>query len=166
MKIDVSKLNYSKETSFSEEVTFDKEKFAFHIPLLEIKSAKVKANVSHYDDFIYISLNIDAILVLQCSYSLKPFEYKLKENDELHFATIKEDGDDDIIIYKGNFIELDEHIFDIISSSIPMSPKAPDAKLPNSGKDYRVLSDEELKKEKENSTDPRFDKLKDLEFDD
>ena len=165
MKIDVSKLNYSKETLFEEEVSFDPEKFTFHIPILEIKLAKVKAKVSRYDDFIYVALEISADVVLQCSYSLAAFDYKLKEKDELHFATSKEEGDDDIIIYKGNFIELDQHIFDIISSSIPLSPKAPNAKLPDSGKDYRVISDEELIKEKENSFDSRFDKLKDLDFD-
>ena len=166
MKIDVGKLDYSKETLFEEEIVFDPEEFKCHIPLLEIKKAKVNAKVSRYDEFIYIKVNINADLLLQCSYSLVGFDYHLKESDELHFATSKEDGDDDIIVYKGNYIELDQHIFDIISSSIPLSPKAPNAKLPNDGKDYRIISDEELKKEKEQSFDSRFDKLKDLEFDD
>ena len=165
MKIDVGKLAYSKETLFEEEVVFDKDEFTYHIPLLDIKTTKVKAKVSRYDEFIYVKVNIDADLVLQGSYSLKPFDYKLKESDELHFATSKEEGDDDIIVYKGNFIELDQQIFDIISSSIPLSPKAPNAKLPDSGRDYRIISDEELKKEKEQSFDSRFDKLKDLDFD-
>ena len=166
MKIEVSKLPYSKEAVFEEVLNFDKEAFLCHLPLIEIKSAKVKAKVSRYDEFIYVNIDVDADLVLQCSYSLKPFSYRLKEKDELHFASFKDDDDEDLILYRGNVIDLDEHIFNLISASIPLSPKAPGAKLPSGGKDYRILSESELKKEREEQGDSRFDKLKDLEFDD
>ena len=166
IKIDVAKLSLSKETTIKEVVTFDEEKFKCYPPLLKVGDVDVVINVRRYEDFIYVFLNFKANVTLQCSYTLKPFDSVIKSNEELHFASYVEEGDDDLIIYKGNSIELDKYIFDAISASIPPSPKAPGAKLPESGKDYRVLSFEELEKEKEEKVDHRFDALDDLEFDD
>lgn len=166
IKIDVSKLSYSKETLLNERVNFDAETFKCYPPLLEVKEVDVKGSIRRYEDFIYIKLNLRSNVVLQCSYTLKPFDTVLKSDEEFHFASYAEEGDDDLIIYKGNMIELDKYIFDAISASVPPSPKAPGAKLPSGGKDYRVLSSDDFLKEKEEKTDPRFDALKDLEFDD
>ena len=166
IKIDVSKLSYSKETLIKEVVTFDEEKFKCHPPLLKVGNVDVSAKIRRYEDFIYIVLSFKANVTLQCSYSLVAFDTVLKGEEEFHFASYRDEDDDDLILYKGNSIELDKYIFDAISASVPPSPKAPGAKLPKGGKDYRVLSMEELEKEKEEETDSRFDALKDLEFDD
>lgn len=166
IKIDVSKLSYTKETTIEEVVNFDPEIYKCYPPLLEVKEAKINAKIARYQDFIYININVKAKVVLQCSYTLKPFETILKDKDELHFASYVDENDDDLIIYKGNFIELDKYIFDIISASVPLSPKSPGATLPKDGEGYRLISDEELKVEKEEQGDPRFDALKNLEFDD
>ena len=48
---------------------------------------------------------------------------------------------------------------------LPLSPKAPDAKAPTSGKGYRVLSEDDFIKEREEQGNSQFDALKDLEFD-
>ena len=166
MKIEVSKLSYTKETTLSEEIVFDAEKFPPCFPLLEVKKAVVDANVRRYEEFIYASVKIKANVILQCSYTLKPFETVINTIEEMHFASGADEDDEDIIIYKGNSIELDKYIYDAISASIPPSPKAPGAKLPESGKDYRVISYDDFKKEKEEKVDPRFAKLDELEFDD
>ena len=165
IKIDVAKLSYSKETTFHEVVNFDPEEFKCYPPLLEVKKVDVDIKIRRYEQFIYVSYKFKANVTLQCSYTLKPFDSVIKGEEELHFAGYAEEGDDDLIIYKGNSIELDKYIFDSLSASIPPSPKAPGAKLPESGKDYRVISFAEYEKEKEEKVDPRFDKLKDLEFD-
>ena len=166
IKIDVSKLSYTKETLIKEVVVFDSDVFKCYPPLLEVKSCDMEAKIRRYEGFIYVNLHIKADVVLQCSYTLKPFESIIKSDEELHFASYVEEGDDDLIEFKGNSIELDKYIFDSISASIPPSPKAPGAKLPSGGKGYRVISSEEFEKEKEEKTDSRFDALKDLEFDD
>ena len=166
MKIDVSKLSYTKETDISGILTFDPEEYKCYPPLLEVNDVSVKAKIRRYEQFIYVELNFKADVVLQCSYTLKPFKSSLKSKEELHFASYVEEGDDDLIIYKGNSIELDKYIFDAISANVPPSPKAPGATLPKDGKGYRVLTSDELIKEKENQTDSRFAKLDELEFDD
>ena len=165
IKIDVSKLPYSKEVTIKENLVFDAEKYPCFLPLIEVKNALVEAKVRRYEDFIYVNLTVKADVILQCSYTLKPFPSSVKGDEELHFASYVEEGDDDLIVYKGNTIELDKYVFDLISASIPLSPKAPGAKLPSGGKDYRVISFDTFAKEKEEKNDPRFDALKDLDLD-
>ena len=164
MKIDVGKLVSTKENVLEEDVVLNDEKFKFLPPLLDVKKLHAKAKVHRYQDFIDVDLLIKADVVLQCSYTLKPFDYELKEEDEIHFASY-DDGGDDIQIYKGNLIDLDPYIYNLLSAAVPTSPKAPGAKLPSSGKNFRVLTEEEFNEEKNASTDPRFDKLKDLDLD-
>lgn len=164
MKIDVSKLKYSSKNVFKETLTFDEEKFPPKIPLLKVNKADVTLEVSRYEEFIYVLAKVKADVTLQCSYTLKPFDTVLKDEDELHFSSYKDDEDEDVIIYKGNFIDMDEYIYDIISSNVPLSPKSKDAKLPKDGKYYRVISDEDLKAEKEKSGNSAFDILDKLDL--
>ena len=74
MKIDVLRLSFSKKTHVSEDITFDPEVFKCHIPLLEVKSCHVDLDVQRFEEFIYVTIGIKAKVVLQCSYTLKPFE--------------------------------------------------------------------------------------------
>jgi hypothetical protein len=60
---------------------------------------------------------------------------------------------------------MDPYIFNLLSASVPLSPKAPNAKAPKSGNGYRVLSEDEFLSEKEEQGNSQFDALKDLDFD-
>lgn len=164
MRIDVSKLLQNRDNIIKSDVSFDEEKFVCHFPLSSIKSTNVELIVHSFDEFIEISIKLTAKVELICSYTLKPFEYTIKTFDEMHF-TRNEDGED-LISFKGNYIDMDKYLFDLITASIPSSPKAPGAVLPKEGNGYRILSDDELKKEKENAGNSSFDCLKDLDFDD
>ena len=164
MKLDVIKLPYTKEAKLSEEVSFDPEVYKCHFPLVEVLKCHADVKVQRFEEFIYVTISIVAKVVLQCSYTLQNFETTIKGVDELHFASSNED--DDCIEFKGNTIELDPYIFNLLSASVPLSPKAPNAKAPTSGKGYRVLSEEEFVGEKEEKGNSQFDALKDLDFDD
>ena len=164
MKIDVSKLVPTKENLFQEDVVLNEEKFRLLPPLLSVKTIHAIAKVHRYQEFIDVDLEIKCDVVLQCSYTLKPFDFKLRDHDEIHFSSY-DDGGDDIQIFKGNLIDLDPYIYNLLSASVPTSPKSPGAKLPLSGKDFRVISEDEFSKEKNEGTDPRFDKLKDIQID-
>lgn len=164
MKIDVSKLAYTKATLVSEDLTFDPEVFKCGYPLIEVKSAHVDLKIQRFEEFIYVTMKLKAKVILQCSYTLKNFETNIYGDDELHFAD-SNDVDEDCIEIKGNIIEMDSYIFNLLSASVPLSPKAPGAKAPTSGNGYRVLTDEEFFKEKSESGNSQFDALKDLDFD-
>ena len=164
MRIDVSKLSFTKATKLEEEVVFDNEIFKCHAPLINVKSCHAEAKLQRFEEFIYITLSIKAKVVLQCSYTLQDFDTIISGTDELHFAPSK-DEDEDCIEYKGNTIDLDPYLFILLSASVPLSPKSPNAKAPESGKGYRVLSEDEFFREKSEQGNSQFDALKDLEFD-
>ena len=165
MKIDIRRLIPTKENVFEEEISLDEEKFHLQLPLLEVQKLTAKAVVHRYSDFVNLVLRVEADVVLQCSYTLKPFPSHLCEEDEINFSSYEEDDGGDMQYYKGNVIDLDEYIYNLLSAAVPTSPRAPGAKLPSSGNGFRVLSDQEYQHEKEESTDPRFDALKDIEID-
>lgn len=164
MKLDVTRLAYTKQTKLSEEVIFDPEVYECHFPLIKVLSCHVDATIQRFEEFIYVTLSIKAKVVLKCSYTLNDFETVIKGLDELHFAP-SNDEDEDCIEYRGNTIDLDSYIFNLLSASVPLSPKSPNAKAPTSGMGYRVISDSEFNKEKEEKGNSKFDALKDLDFD-
>lgn len=164
MRLDVLKLPYTKVYNAEEDVSFDPEVFKCHAPLIEVKGCHVELKAQRFEEFIYVTISLKAKVVLECSYTLKHFETTISGVDELHFAPSK-DEDEDCIEYKGTSIELDQYIFNLLSASVPLSPKAPNAKTPSSGNGYRVLSEDDYLKEKEEVGNSQFDALKDLEFD-
>ena len=164
MRIDVLKLPYTKVETMSEDMSFDPEVFVCHKPLVNVLSCHVELKAQRFEEFIYVNVYLKAKVILQCSYSLQNFETEITGSDELHFAPSK-DEDDDCIEYKGTSIEMDQYIFNLLSASVPISPKAPNAKAPKSGNGYRVLSEDDFLKEKEEEGNSQFDALKDLEFD-
>ena len=164
MRLDVLKLPYTKVAELKEDITFDPEVFVCHSPLINVLSCHAELKAQRFEEFIYVTLSIKAKVTLQCSYTLKHFETEISGVDELHFAPSK-DEDEDCIEYRGTSIEMDHYIFNLLSASVPLSPKAPNAKAPESGKGYRVLSEDEFMKEREEEGNSQFDALKDLEFD-
>ena len=164
MKLDVLKLPYTKVQTLSEDVSFDPEVFVCHNPLINVISCHAELKAQRFEKFIYINLSIKAKVTLQCSYTLKNFETVIEGSDELHFAPSK-DEDEDCVEFKGTTIDMDQYIFNLLSASVPLSPKAPHAKAPESGKGYRVLSEEDFLREKEEQGNSQFDALKDLDFD-
>ena len=164
MILDVTKLSYTKAQNLKDDLTFDPEVFVCHTPLIEVKSCHVELQTQRFEEFIYVTISLKAKVVLECSYTLKHFETTINGTDELHFAPSK-DEDEDCIEYKGNLINMDYYIFNLLSASVPLSPKAPNAKTPSSGNGYRVLSEDEFLKEKEEGGNSPFDALKDIDFD-
>ena len=164
MKLDVLKLPYTKVQTLEDDLTFDPEVFVCHAPLIEVKDCHVELEAQRFEEFIYVTISLKANVVLECSYTLKHFQTTISGTDELHFAPSK-DEDEDCIEYKGTSIELDQYIFNLLSASVPLSPKAPNSKAPSSGSGYRVISEDEFYKEKEEGGNSPFDALKDIDFD-
>ena len=164
MKLDVLKLPYTKVHLLEEDIDFDPEVFVCHAPLINVLKCHAELKAQRFEEFIYVTLTVKAKVTLQCSYTLEHFETESSGVDELHFAPNK-DEDEDCIEYKGTSIEMDHYIFNLLSASVPLSPKAPNAKAPKSGNGYRVLSEEDFFKEKEEKGNSQFDALKDLDFD-
>lgn len=164
MILEINQIKATKPLIFEEEVVFDNEDYKCVLPLISIKRCLAKVEASKYDDFIEVRIDVSALTVLQSSYTLKPFEYNIHSFENYHFSAYEEE-EEDLIVYKGNRISLDEYIFNLISASVPLNPKAKGEEMPKSGEGYRVLTEEEFEKEKKEKTDSRFSKLDELDFD-
>ena len=65
---------------------------------------------------------------------------------------------------KDNNIDLDEYILGILLANVPVRIVKKGAKLPGDGNNYRVISEDQYQKEKENSQDSRWSALDDLDL--
>ncbi len=162
MIIEVNRLS-KKPLTIEEDVIFSDE-YKCVKPLLEIKHCKASIDVHKYEDFIRVELRVNAKLRVESSYTLKPFDYDLTEKEEYHFSTNKSE-DEECILIRGNHINLDPYIFNLISASLPISLKEKSEKLPSGGDGYNVYSEEEYMAKKEDDVDPRFAKLNDIDLD-
>ena len=129
----------------------------------KIGSCHVKVHGQEYEDLIVLEIKIEAEVVGVCSYSLEDVPLKLKFKDTLHFSNEIEDDEETIFEDKPIF-DLDPYILELIITEVPMKIVKKGAKLPDSGNGYRVLSEEEYLKEKEEKKDSRWSKLDDVEL--
>ena len=156
MKINRALLKNGIPETFSEEVDFSHvELDPTHIR--SIPHCVVKITATDYEEILHISLEINAVVIGVCSYSLEDVELKLKINDSLDFADDEEDVDN--YYEKENLIDLNPYILGILLANVPVRIVKKGAKLPKNGAGYRVLSEDDYLKEQSNKKDSRWDKL-------
>lgn len=156
MKINRLTLPIGKKVSFNEDISFPNyQGDPYHVR--KINSCHMELDVINYDELVVLSFNIKGEVTTTCAYTLEeiPYNYQVKESIEL---AGNEDDEFDII---NEEIDIDEILITLIVSNVPMKVVKKGAKLPLSGDGYRVLSEEEAKKEKKASP---FDVLDDLEL--
>lgn len=167
MIISKTKLILDKTLVIQKDFLFDKEEHAFRTPFLAVKSCFGDVEITKYRDFIRISANLEVIAILECSYTLEPFDYGSTIHEDI---LISENavGEEEAIVLPGDDIELEKILFGLISSNLPIKPIKPGASLPKSGEGYHVIDDVSLAKDRALSGDLRFAKLDeiDLETDD
>lgn len=135
-----------------------------HQSLLAIKKVTVEAEVRGLGDIYEAQVTVDADVVLECAYTLEPIDYHLHFRDVITFSDV-ETEDEDMMYVPGNEIELDPFIFGLLMVEIPTKIIKKGAKPPQSGEGYRVLSEKAFLSERNQKTDPRFDILDSLDFD-
>lgn len=163
MRINVNQLS-KKPLELEEEIIIP-DTFKCVFPLVSVNKLIAKIHASSYEDFVDVFLEIKADVILKSVYSLKEFPKVIIAKEEYHFGSSYDEEDTDIINLKSNIINMDEYALNLLSASIPVSPKMKGEKLPSSGEGYVVMSEEEYSKSKEEKYDSRFDKLKDLDLD-
>ena len=65
---------------------------------------------------------------------------------------------------KDNLIILDDYVLGIVLANVPVRIVKKGAKRPSNGNNYRVISEDDYNKEKENSRDSRWDALDKIEL--
>ena len=167
MKIDLSKLKIGKSVIFKESLDVLKFYDRLSYPLDKIINLNADAEVTDYSDFIAVNITINSDVLLVCSYTLEKFQEHIKDHISLQFSSNKEDenSEEDIIYFKGNEINLDPYIIDLLFASIPTRPIKKGAKLPKCGENYEVYTEDKYLESEKNKTDSRFDKLLDIDLD-
>lgn len=161
MVINRALLTYGVSKTFEESIDFSAAQLnPSHIR--KIANCDVVAEATDYDSLLYIKLKIKALVIGVCSYSLKDVEIKLNIEDDLTFSDSEDD--EDTYFCKDNIIDLDEYVLGILLANVPVKIVKKGAKLPQNGKGYRVLTQDEYDKEKENNVDHRWDKLDDIDL--
>ena len=165
MIINVNALKEFKDNNFEEEISFDEESYKYSFPIVKINHCLANAKAKLLGEVVEVKLDINADLTVKSSYTLKEFIYKLKTNETYYFSADNNDNDD-VLPLKGNAIELDRLIFNLIAASLPIRLIDKGEKLPSDGDGYRVLTEDEYLKEKENEGNNAFSCLDELTFDD
>lgn len=126
----------------------------------EFKKVNIEISFEKINEILKCEFKIDFEAFVISSYTLKPFNYLKNIDDILYFTTNKEYEDEDVILCK-EIIDLDNYVYSLILSSIPLNAHKSGEKLKNFD-DINVYSEDEYKKNKESP----FDILKDIEIDD
>ena len=161
MKLNRATLQINKPTKFSEDVDFSKKEFD-PLFLRGITKCHVDMEATQYDEFLRVDFDIDASIIAVCAYTLDDVKLPLKIHEEIAFS---DNPEDDSSFYEENvIIDLDEYILGIILAYIPAKVVKKGAKPPKDGEGYRVLTEDQLAKERSEKKDDRWSKLDDLDL--
>lgn len=130
------------------------------------KFNKVEGEISfdNTGDVLVVTFDLSYSLEVLSTVSLKPFEYNSQLKDELYLTNNKEMENEEIIYLKDGF-EIDELIYSLVITDLPITLKMDDETYPES-EEFKVLSEDEYNSLKEEDSDSPFDSLKDINFDD
>lgn len=161
MKLNRLQLKVNAPTKFVEDIDFSNHEFD-PLFLRGIKECHAEAEATEYEELLRVEVHVKTKVIAVCAYTLDDVELELDINEELSFSDQK---DDEYSYYEdGAIIDLDEYILSLIISYIPPKVIKKGAKPPKGGDGYRVLSEDDLAKERANKVDPRWSALDDLDL--
>lgn len=157
MKIRLSEIKKNKVIDIN--IDIDNFNNEYHSSFIKkFNSIEGKIKIQKINDIYILDFNILANLTLISSLSLKEFDDDYEFSDKLYFTTNKELESEDTFLVK-DIVDLDNIIYTLIVSSLPISIHAPNEEVIESD-EYRVISEDDLDSE---NTSP-FDVLKNLDL--
>jgi uncharacterized metal-binding protein YceD (DUF177 family) len=155
MKTRVYNFEFTVDSSF-----FD----CFEDALVNKCAIDIKLDFDKRDTFFHLKFYIDGTVNVPCDRCSEPFDLEIFGDYELFvkMGEETEDSDDDIIFISKNddHVDLSKVVYDYILLSIPLKCVHPDDENGNPGCNPEVLK--KLKKQEEDTTDPRWAVLEKL----
>ena len=129
-----------------------------------VESCHIELTGNNYDSLCVINIEIKAKVIAPSAYSGKDVVLNLDFADIIQISD--EDEDDEELFYEKDMIfEIDPYVISLIVGEVPMVVTLKDEKLPEDGKGYRILTEDEYLEEQKSKTDPRWSKLDDIDLD-
>ena len=164
MKLNRAILQNNKPQTITDEIDFSKYPFDEN-HVRRIDSCSVTVVATDFGDVLQCQISGKAHVIASCSYTLEDVPLDVKFHEAFYFTDNKDNEAEDCYFEPGVEIDLDPHILALILSEVPHTLTKDGASLPKSGEGYRVLSEDELIKEKSHKGNSAFDILDTIEFD-
>lgn len=159
MLIDISKLvnNSVMNIEVDEEVKVSEELLK-EVGIISLKDTKVRGFInSTEDDGIYLDLILEGTMVLPCSITLKPVDYRFETEINGEYLEMLQEIENSVVKIDKT-LDIFPIIWENILMEIPIKVTCPDATdLKLSGDGWKLVTDGE-----EKEVTSAFDKLKDL----
>ncbi len=131
-------------------------------------NGRVEVILEKEERMIQVDMHLSLTIPLECDKTLKPFDYQVEENKEImyKYGESEEELDEDLYMITRNTqrIDLTHLIYEYVCMAIPMRKIHPDH-LDESEEDeliYRSEGSGDQEDDGDDSVDPRWSKLKDL----
>ena len=163
MNLELFRYEENKPVEIIEEIDTSNFTFPTHYKIVKIDSCKVKVRLTRFEMLTHARIEVTGSLTALCSYSGELFSFPYHTIEEMSFSDCEEDESS---FYEPNdTINLDPYIIAIIDNLVPINVTKPGAKKPNDGDGYRVLSEDDLAKERSSTKDSRWAKLDEIDLD-
>ena len=163
MKLNRAILPANKPQTFDEDIDFSQQSFdENHVK--RINKCSVKVIATEFGDVLQCSINGQADVVASCSYTLDDVPLHVDFKETLYFSS-EVIGSQECYYEPGVEVDLNPHILALILAEVPHNIVKSGATLPKSGNGYRVLSEDDFEKERQNKKNSAFDILDTIEFD-
>ena len=161
MRIDFSKVKSFEKIDYIGDLNFYNNTKSLKT-IKDYKSVEGVVEIQKADFVIIVKYDIHAVLNVLSTLSGEEFEYPLDVNETLYYTDKKEMDSEDVFYVKEGYVDLDQEIYSLIITSIPLILHKEGEEYPK-GKNYRVISEDEID-ENDGSNYSPFDKLKDLDL--
>lgn len=161
MRIDFSKVKSFEKIDYIGDLNFYNNTKSLKT-IKDYKSVEGVVEIQKADSVIIVKYDIHAVLSVLSTLSGEEFEYPLDVNETLYYTDKKEMDSEDVFYVKEGYVDLDQEIYSLIITSIPLILHKEGEEYPK-GKNYRVISEDEID-ENDGSNYSPFDKLKDLDL--
>lgn len=160
MRLDFSKI--TKKESFSYNPDLEKFNERNYSKIID-KFLNVECTIEceKAEDVYILKYKIAAKMMVHSSITDELFEYDTKTTDTLYYTNKKELESEEVFYESKDFIELDQEIYSLIVTSLPIQLHKEGEEYP-SGENFRVISEDEAYKD--NCDSSPFDILDTLDL--
>ncbi len=163
MRIDFNKVHEEETLDYTGDLSYFNSLKSIST-IKEYKKVTGKITLEKADSVLIVHYLLKPVLTVYSTLSGEPFDYIFTIDEKLYYTDQKELDSEEVFYIKEGYIDLNVEIYSLIITSLPMVLHKDGEEYPH-GDNYRVLSEDELDKEVDDSKFSPFDKLKDLDLD-